>query len=59
MGQTFDDYPGFQQIHGMPILFQQSVSLILLFQMDMSMASMGMATPLWLLFIWFLHFLIL
>ena len=25
MGQYFDDYPGFQQIPGMPILLQQSV----------------------------------
>ena len=25
MGQNFDDYPGFQQIPGMPILLQQSV----------------------------------
>ena len=23
MGQNFDDYPGFQQIPGMPILLQQ------------------------------------
>jgi hypothetical protein len=26
MGQNFDDYPVFQQIPGMPILLQQSVS---------------------------------
>jgi hypothetical protein len=25
MGQNFDDYPGFQQIPGIPILLQQSV----------------------------------
>jgi hypothetical protein len=25
MGQNFDDYPGFQQIPGMPILLQHSV----------------------------------
>ena len=25
MGQNFEDYPGFQQIHGMPILLQHSV----------------------------------
>ena len=26
MGQDFDDYSGFQQIPGMPILLQQSVA---------------------------------
>ena len=32
MGQNFDDYPGFQQIPGMPILLQHSVfSLVCLF----------------------------
>ena len=29
MGQNFDDYPGFQQIPGMPILLQHSVRYIL------------------------------
>ena len=27
MGQHFDDYPGIQQIHGMPILLQKSVPM--------------------------------
>ena len=27
MGQNFDDYPGFQQIPGMPILLQHSVPI--------------------------------
>ena len=41
MGQNFDDYPGFQQIPGMPILFQESVCSFSVF-LDFSVKSKSM-----------------
>ena len=39
MGQNFDDYPGFQQIPGMPILLQQSVDVFWLKESNESLGN--------------------